>query len=150
MVTFQDEHTVALARAGTALEFAHDVLGSAPEWLHALLGLRDAVVGRLGFAVQTEGARDIDLRPGGSAGPFTFSRVDDDGVTGGATDRHMAFESTFYVTHDKVGPRGHLLTTAHSRSSLGAAYLRVIWPFHTVLMGRILRSGAARSDLRIG
>lgn len=149
MVIREGEHTVALARSGTAREFAQDVLESAPEWLHTVLGVRDAVVGRLGFAVQPRGARVIDLRPGGTAGPFAFSRVDDDCVVGGATDRHMAFESTFYVTQNaRGGAIGHLRTKARSRSLVGAAYLRAIWPFHKTFMGSILRSGADHSALR--
>lgn len=87
---------------------------------------------------------------GATAGPFTFSVVGKSGVVGGnEVDREgMAFSSTFHV--ENAHGRG---TAAYARERSadrvsGRCTLRLIWPWHSALMGRVLRAGAHISDLR--
>lgn len=148
MTVLESTERVPLTRVCGAQEFTREVLSSTPGWLFQALDLRDRIVRRFGFATQPADAREIHLYPGGTAGPFVFTAVTDEQVEAGNGDRHFSFVTRFYVEDGPHGPQGCLNTRAVSRSGPGAVYLRCIWPFHRLLMGRILRVDAGDSDLR--
>ena len=142
MPAFSDQHRVAVPDGWTARDFASQILDGSPQWLRTLLKLRDSLVGKLGFAVQPGAdVRRVTLEEGQSAGPFTFTVVDDDEVRGGNSDRHITFESAFRVEHDAGRSYGILQTDTHSTDAIGHVYLSAIWPIHRLLMGAILRHG---------
>lgn len=140
MVNLQDEHTVNIPSGWDAVDFATEVLNGAPGWLRRALDIRDTLLSRFGFAVQPSSAPTVtDLTVGSSAGPFTFTQVDEEVVRGGNADSHIWFESSFLVHHGEDGSHGVLRTEAHNRDLIGRCYLVAIWPIHRLLMSSLLR-----------
>ncbi|MHA6751155.1 DUF2867 domain-containing protein [Dermacoccus nishinomiyaensis] len=140
----QDTHSVQInSDIKDAESFARRLLESTPTWLLTLLSARDAMIGWMGFATQNKDRSQLDLREGGVAGPFKFSHVSPAEVVGGSSDRHISFESTFFITTSGFERAGHLRTVARSHSRVGALYLNLIWPAHKLLMHRLLTNSFA-------
>ncbi|MGC4933853.1 DUF2867 domain-containing protein [Gordonia sp. DT30] len=147
MVAYSDTHRVPVPSGWTATDFTVQVLSHAPRWLTRVLDLRDRFMGRLGFATQPSRSRNVEVIPGGTAGPFVFSEVNSSIVRGGNADRRIVFESTFRVELRSGVSYGVLETQTHSVDCLGAAYATIIRPAHKAVMTSVLRS--AMSGVRL-
>lgn len=133
-----DSHTSTLDGDHDAVELVTATFTATPDWLHVVLGLRDRIVGQLGFASQPNPRpHSFDVAPGAKAGPFVFSEVGPEAVVGGNRDAHIDFTTIFGVD----GRTASIRTEARANSTVGAAYLTAIWPFHRLLMPVLLARG---------
>lgn len=127
---FADAYAVTLARAGIdARDIATNAFDRAlPGWAAGLMGLRNAVVARLGLKTAAVRRGFPVLR--GSAAETVL----------GLDDRHLDFRVLIHV--DPAGPdasRLTLTTAVRTHNRLGRAYLAVILPFHRLIIKSMLR-----------
>jgi len=140
MSSLSDVQSVSLCEPLTAQEFTVRILSNVPGSILTLLRIRDHLVRPFGFARMPGNTKDIDLCVGGTAGPFRFLAVDENCVTGGNSDKHIEFTTTFFIDKDEAGLVGKIKTTAHSKSPLGAMYLKMISLGHQAAMRSIFRA----------
>lgn len=127
---FADAYSVPVARQpvdarrAAALAFT-DAL---PDWATALMGLRNAVVGRMG------------LKTGGARRGFPVLRESADEVVLGLDDRHLDFRVLLRAEAAGETQSQITLTTAvRTHNALGRVYLAVITPFHKLIIRSLLR-----------
>jgi hypothetical protein len=119
-----------------------------PAWVRGLLRMRDAIVGGLGIkttvAIGQAGAIDGRDRIGFFP---VFARSPSEIILG-EDDRHLDFRaSVLMLADDGAGSRRLIVTTVvRCHNLLGQAYLRVIQPFHVL----IVRSNLGRLVLPAG
>jgi len=96
-----------------------------PGWAAALLRLRNALV------------RPFGLKTGGAESPiFATCHESDTEVILGTNDRHLNFRIGLYREDGRI----YLSTWVHPHNAWGRAYLRLVLPFHIL----IVRGAAAR------
>lgn len=112
-----------------------------PRWVMALLWLRNALVKP--FGLKTDAGKDYaqptreDLVSGCYDGMFAVDFVSEDEITFGTSDKHMDFRVSVMLTRE---PAGHtaISTWVHPHSVWGRAYLVVVYPFHKLIVWRML------------
>jgi hypothetical protein len=131
---FADAFSVVVARRGIdARELSATAFSRAlPDWAHALMRIRNGIMGRLGYKAP----------PIGRGFPV-FSETAD-AVVSGLNDGHLDFRALFRVEPEGADSSRITVTTAvRTHNALGRAYLAVIKPFHKLIVrsmvGRIAR-----------
>ena len=76
----------------------------------------------------------------GLASASTFYEVSPEAVIGGNNDKHISYTVRFVVESSPSSTHGGVETQARSYSTLGSAYLAAIWPFHKLVVHRLLRN----------
>ena len=125
-----DAHAVARPRGSTAdpQAWADAIFhGPAPAWWAALIRVRDALVGPLGFV-----RSDAD--------PFATVAAAPDEVLVGGGDRHLTFRASVLVEADRVV----LTSIVHLRDAAGRAYLAPVWRVHPLVVRSLLSRAAGR------
>ena len=136
-----DIHYANIPPSWDAVKFTTMLLSATPRWLHILMYLRDRVVSTVGFAPQPEpNPPNLSVQVGSAAGPFTFYEVSPEAVIGGNNDKHISYTVRFVVESSPSSTHGGVETQARSYSTLGSAYLAAIWPFHKLVVHRLLRN----------
>ncbi|PZQ67228.1 MAG: DUF2867 domain-containing protein [Variovorax paradoxus] len=107
-------------------ELAERALARQAPWVERLMGLRDAIVAP--FGLKTAKALRAD-RPEGRARP--------DEVVLGEDDAHLDFRLSLRRSADQLVA----VTVVHCHNLLGRSYIRLIAPFHRV----VVRSALARA-----
>lgn len=121
-----------------------------PLWVGLLMGVRDAVVGRLGLKTASA------LKPPGAGGArigiFRLYEANTVEVVVGEDDRHLDFRASAMVQPGLQGGAGArlvLTTVVHCHNRLGRGYIAVIAPFHRLVVQAYLRR-AARAGWPVG
>ena len=93
--------------------------------------LRNRLVAKLGFETG-EATETLELpdrfETGDSVGLFQVQDRSADTITFGANDKHFAFQVDVVVPEDAATVT--LTTTSTAHDKLGAAYLKIVGPFH--------------------
>lgn len=132
-------------------DLARDLLANPALWFRLLLAVRDGVMAL--FGVKTSGAvRSAAMRDGVAYVDFfpILARRDRELILG-EDDRHLDFRLSLLV-RDKADGAGRELvatTVVHCHNRLGRGYLRVIRPFHYLVVAGSLRR-ASRGVWRAG
>ena len=123
-----------------------------PKWILGLLWLRNALVRPLG--IKTDEGQDYapptreDLVAGCYKGMFAIDFVSEDEITFGTNDGHLDFRVSVMKTRE---PAGHaaISTWVHPHNWLGRAYLVAVYPFHKLIVWRMLANLKDRQSARI-
>jgi hypothetical protein len=121
---------------------ARFVLSQQGRWVGQLIALRDALVRRLGIKTSSELRRMSDRR----LEFFKIYSQDAREIILGEDDSHLDFRLSVMRTTEASaeGPRPHLVmsTVVHCHNRTGRAYIRLIAPFHRVIVKSSLRRAA--------
>jgi len=130
---FADTFAVTVPQAVEAPAVAAMAFATPPDWVSALMGVRNAVMGRLGY-------KTAKLRMG-----FPVLSSAPDQVLMGLDDGHLDFRAVVRVERAAHGESRITLTTLVKRhNTLGRVYLGVIMPFHKLIVRSMLARLAAR------
>lgn len=142
-----DSYAVALPSAGPddPAKLAEMLFGNSPAWIRALLRLRDRLVAPLGVKTTA------DIRAAGASdgrdriGFFPVLGRSPSEIVLGEDDRHLDFRASILVDDDNPARSRRLVVTTAVRchNLLGRTYLRVIKPFHVL----VVRSYLGRLDI---
>jgi hypothetical protein len=132
-----DSYSVVLPQAAPEdlTVLARALLNRPPAWLRGLLKLRDQIVGPLGVktttAIRQSGATDGRER----IGFFPVLGRSENEIVLGEDDSHLDFRASVLLREDDSGSRQLIATTAvRCHNLLGRSYLRVIQPFHILVV----------------
>ncbi|MEJ8857047.1 DUF2867 domain-containing protein [Variovorax robiniae] len=121
------------------LALARFALGNQAPWIDRLMGMRDATV-KL-FGLKTSGALRADTSP--RVEFFRIYETHDDEVVLGEDDRHLDFRLSMLQRPLASGGRELVATTVvHCHNLLGRNYIRLIAPFHRMVVRSTLERAA--------
>lgn len=130
---FADTFAVTVPRRVEAPMVAAMAFETPPDWVSALMTLRNGVMGRLGY-------KTAKLRMG-----FPVLSSTADAVLMGLDDGHLDFRALIRVDPAAHGGSRITLTTLVKRhNALGRLYLSIIMPFHKLIVRSMLARLAQR------
>jgi len=108
--------------------------GNPPAWVTKLMVLRNKLVAPLGLKAGTGHSTALEapktLKAGSRLGPFRIYSIDDNEVIMGEDDRHLDFRISVGKGEDGY----HIATWVLPHNLLGRSYLKLILPFHKVIV----------------
>lgn len=140
---FADAFRVAIAGKNLdAREAAERMCVRNPRWIEMLLNLRNMIVAP--FGLKTSGAYEPSI--GGAIGMFPVLSETPQRLVAGFDDRHLDFRVVIDVAATEAGQQVTATTLVLTHNLLGRAYLKLIMPFHRLIVRTLLRqvTGAAR------
>lgn len=132
---FADAFCVSVARRDLdARILSAEFFSTPPAWASALLDIRNAIMGRLGYKAPA-------IRKG-----FPVLRESETEVVSGLDDGHLDFRALMRVDPDATngGSRITLTTAVATHNRMGRAYLALIMPFHKLIVRSMVRQMAMR------
>lgn len=130
---FADAFTVMVPRRDLdARALSAEFFSMPPAWAGALLDIRNAIMGRLGYKAPK-------IRKG-----FPVLRESPTEVVSGLDDGHLDFRALMKVEPDADGSRITLTTAVATHNALGRIYLAVIMPFHKLIVRSMVKQMAER------
>ncbi len=148
-VFFHDCYEIQLSKPNQTLaEIGMEIFTATPRWVGQLMWLRNRIVKIWDLKGSRKGSMNysppqIDpnsIKIGERLGMFTLQVATPDEVILGEDDYHLDFR----ISMKKPAPdRLHLLTVVKANNRLGRNYMRVIEPFHRLVV-RAMMSKAAR------
>jgi len=143
LVSFADAYSIALpAEASNDPErLARFIFSQHSPWAAALMKLRDALVA--GFGLKTAGslANDAASRTE-RVGMFKIYSVAPNEIVMGEDDKHLDFRLSLLCPAAQDERRLILSTVVHCHNLLGRTYIRLIAPFHRIIVRSSLRRAA--------
>lgn len=136
---FRDVLQAPLSQSGlVASQLQHRIFNELPDWVNALMGLRNRLVKRFGFEVgQTAMAPAADhWKVGSKAGFLTVMEISDEEVISGANDKHMSF----YISVKKANNTVIISTLVNQKTLIGRVYVNAILPFHYVIARTVINN----------
>jgi hypothetical protein len=113
------------------------MMGRSPRWIEALLTLRNILVAPFGLkTTASSGATDL-------IGIFPVVSQTSERLVAGFDDRHLDFRVVVDVAGTGHGQRVTATTLVKTHNLLGRVYLKIILPFHRLIVRRMLRQVAA-------
>lgn len=139
-----DSYSVRLDRADLdPMQVATALMGRAPRWVTALLGIRNRIVGLFGLKSAELALSDQDM-----IGGFPVVEHDHERVVLGFNDKHLDFRIIVSVEPEAAAHQHVSLTTLVRRHNLfGRIYILVVTPFHKLIVKTFLNRFAASFDL---
>lgn len=129
---FADTFAVTVAQRVDAPKVAGMAFDTPPDWVSALMNIRNGVMGRLGYKTAT-------LRMG-----FPVLSSAPDQVLMGLDDGHLDFRAVVRVESAGTGSHITLTTLVKRHNALGRVYLALIMPFHKLIVRSMLARLASR------
>lgn len=135
---FLDCYSVEIGRDRVPVaEIAQRIFVGLPAWINALLAARDLGVAVFGLKTTMALPSDTTIRPRIEVGDvinfFRVRSLAEDEIILGEDDRHLDFKIA--VRRDGArGDRISLATWVHTHNRLGRAYLKLILPFHVLIV----------------
>ena len=118
-----------------ARQAAEKMLAFGPRWIDALLKLRNILVRP--FGLKSSGAREP--APGGAIGIFPVLGETPQRLVAGFDDHHLDFRVVIDVAAAEAGQQITATTLVLTHNLLGRTYLRLIMPFHRLVVRTMLR-----------
>jgi hypothetical protein len=146
-VNLADAYSIELpTEASTSPELlARFIFSQQPAWISSLMTVRDALVAGLGLKtakqLQALGAKDAASR----VGIFKVYSTSPTEIVLGEDDKHLDFRlSVLCAGQPSLTGQRHLIvsTVVHCHNRLGRLYIRLIAPFHRVVVQASLRRAA--------
>jgi hypothetical protein len=122
-------------------------LGTAPRWVHALMALRDRIVGVVGLKTSPRNQGDLartPLEPGAAFGIFRVFARSADEILLGEDDRHLDFRVSVLRQSDGTANWAIVSTVVRFNNWLGRAYFLPVRPLHRVIVPAMMRSALQR------
>lgn len=143
-----DAYAIALPEraSGDIATLARAVLGEQAGWVRALMRVRDGVMGLFGVKTSKAIGRAAERRREGHIGFFPVRGRSERELIVGEDDRHLDFRTSVLLREGADGAGRALVATTvvHCHNRLGRVYLRVIGPFHRVIVRGNLDRAARR------
>ncbi len=135
-----DAFELETSQSATPLQAAEAIFARTPQWVHALMSLRNSIVrpfGLIGSPRQLPATRQ-------RLGMFPVLAVEQDHVVLGLDDRHLDFRIVLEVAERGSGASTiTLATNVKCHNTLGRVYLAVVRPFHRIIVPAMLGRLAA-------
>ncbi|WP_234848948.1 DUF2867 domain-containing protein [Sinorhizobium medicae] len=120
---------------------ARAILDRPAWWVRCLLAARDMIVAR--FGLKTTGDLQRNARASGSIGFFPVLSRSENELVLGVDDRHLDFKVSILLFWEEENDFKVVVTTVvHCHNILGRAYLRLIRPFHVLVVRSNLNRAA--------
>ncbi|MEK9969897.1 MAG: DUF2867 domain-containing protein [Ferrovibrio sp.] len=130
---FADAFSVTVPRADLdARDVSAMFFSTPPAWASALLNIRNAVMGRLGYKAPA-------IRKG-----FPVLQESRTEVISGLDDGHLDFRALMRIDPAEGGSRITLSTAVATHNWRGRTYLAVIMPFHKLIVRSMVQQMAMR------
>jgi len=113
-----------------------------PRWIDALLRLRNILVAPFGLKASGAG----EPAPGGMIGLFPVTSETPERLVAGFNDYHLDFRIVVDVTGDATGRQVTSTTLVRTHNLLGRTYLRLIMPFHRLVVRSMMRQIAEQTS----
>lgn len=135
---FLDCYSVDIGRGQVPIEkIAQRIFIGLPAWINALLALRDLGVTLFGLKTTAALPKENTIRPAIEVGEtinfFRVRSLAENEIILGEDDRHLDFKIAVRRDGDD-NSRISLATWVHAHNLLGRAYLRLILPFHVLIV----------------
>jgi hypothetical protein len=132
---FADAFSITVPRRDLdARELSASFFSTPPAWAGALMDARNAIMGRLGYKAPK-------IRKG-----FPVLRESADEVVSGLDDAHLDFRALMRVDREGNGSRITLTAAVATHNWIGRSYLRLIMPFHKLIVRSMVKQLATRLD----
>jgi uncharacterized protein DUF2867 len=136
---FSDAFSVTVGGAAfDARRAAERMLGRSPQWIRALMALRDYIVTPFGLKTSPEAATQAD-----TIGIFPVLSDTPNRLVAGFDDSHLDFRVVVDVASSGERQRVTATTLVLTHNRLGRLYLAIIMPFHRLVVRALLRQVAA-------
>jgi len=122
-----------------ARQAAERMFNRQPQWIAALMRLRNAIVAPLGLKTPSH-TRTIDSN---SIGIFPVISEAPERVVAGFDDKHLDFRVIVDVSGTAPDRQVTATTLVKTHNLLGRVYLATIMPFHRIIVPAMLRQIAA-------
>lgn len=128
-------------------QLARFIFSRQPAWIGRLLQVRDAIVACFGLKTAKQ-LNALGAAPGaqsGRVGIFKVYSTSDTEIVMGEDDKHLDFRVSVLCSTGPArgGPRQLTVSTVvHCHNRLGRTYIRVIAPFHRLVVKASLRRAA--------
>ncbi|MGE5158169.1 MAG: DUF2867 domain-containing protein [Gemmatimonas sp.] len=141
---FADAFCIASAGYLDAREAAERMLARNPRWVEMLLNVRNKIVAP--FGLKTSGAGEPNA--GGMVGIFPVLSETPQRLIAGFDDHHLDFRIVIDVAPAEAGQQVTATTLVRTHNLLGKLYLKLIMPFHRMIVRTLLRqvTGVAPGD----
>ncbi len=138
---FIDAYSGVVGDRPSARVVAARMFASSPEWVGALMRVRDRVMAP--FGVKTA----AHARPTNSVGIFPVVSETEARLVGGFDDAHLDFRVVVDVEPAGASSRVTATTIVLTHNALGQAYLAAIEPFHRLVVRSMVAQANRRSPL---
>lgn len=147
-----DAYAIALPEgaSGDVMVLARATMGERAGWVKALMRVRDGVMALFGVKTSKAIGAAAATRGEGHIGFFPVRGRSEREVIVGEDDRHLDFRASILLRPaagsgaDGAGREMVATTVVHCHNRLGRVYLRVIEPFHRVIVRGSLNRAARR------
>ncbi|MEC5216732.1 hypothetical protein RCH09_001685 [Actimicrobium sp. GrIS 1.19] len=111
-------------------------------WIRVLMAIRDAIVARIGLKT----SRHFENAPGPRVGFFKIIEIRAQEIVLGEDDSHLDFRCSVLLRERTASSQRTLIlsTVVHCHNRTGRFYLRVIAPFHRLIVQSILRRASRK------
>ncbi|MYM88531.1 DUF2867 domain-containing protein [Rugamonas sp. FT82W] len=146
-VNLADAYTIELPTGAStnAEQLARFIFANQPAWINGLLAVRDALVAGLGLKTTTQLQSLGAMDKGSRVGFFKIYSTTPMEIVLGEDDKHLDFRlSVLCSGQPSPTGKGHVTmsTVVHCHNRLGRFYIRLIAPFHRLVVRANLRSAA--------
>jgi hypothetical protein len=136
---FMDAYRLELENTGLdARQAAERMMARAPRWVDMLLVLRNIIVAPFGLKTSGE-----ERTPRDNIGMFPVVSETPGRLVAGFNDRHLDFRVVVDVATEGARQSVTATTLVLTHNRLGRTYLKVIMPFHRLVVRAMLRQVAA-------
>jgi hypothetical protein len=150
---FTDSYRVPLTHAeASVVDIFFAVFGHHPAWLKALLLVRHRIGSWFGLGAATTAevlrpSRAASYRVGENIGPWPIYLLGDSELVAGRNDKHLDFRLSVLKQGTGKGACAIISTICCAHNSFGRLYIRLIAPFHTWGVQRLLLGAAEAGRL---
>lgn len=131
-------------------DVARSILGQPAWWVRGLLWLRDTIAARVGLKTTATLRRDAEAAGSKHISFFRILGSTAHEVVLGLEDRHIDYKTSIVLkdTDDTAEFEVFVTTIVHNRSALGRVYLKLIGPFHLLIVKSNLKRAVQRASAR--
>lgn len=127
-------------------EIAHLIFDNPPGWVRWLFTLRNNFVKLFGLKTELPADYNERFAIGGYVGFFKIFSISDGEIFLGADDKHLNFRAIISYSND-VSHNIEVITLVQYNNLAGKMYMRVIKPFHRIVVKRMV-SNAYKNHLK--
>ncbi|ALL14901.1 DUF2867 domain-containing protein [Caulobacter henricii] len=150
---FQDSYVAPLTRSDLSMpDLFFAIFAHHPDWLKALLMVRNRVAARFGLEVPSDAdirnpVQRADYRVGETIGPWPIFALWPEELVAGRDNGHLNFRLSISRQMGPGGPTVTVSTVCHPHGLAGKAYLLAVAPFHKLGVTGLLADAAAHGRI---
>ncbi len=143
---YMDTFSIKLPKDHDILEVTKAVFLSIPDWIIAMMILRNTLVARLGLKTGSEPddykqvINAFDGEVGSNVGLFRVFDRSENEIILGENDQHLDFRASLLLTPSGDEQELAFTTTVAYNNTMGKIYFAIVKPFHIVVVKSMLRA----------